>query len=54
VRQKLLDAVAGIAPVLTASAPESERARTLAPAAVSALEDGGLLALKLPQALGGD
>jgi len=53
VRQKLLDAVAGIAPVLTASAPESERARTLAPAAVSALEDAGLLALKLPQALGG-
>ena len=52
-RQKLLDAVAGIAPVLTASAPESERARTLAPEAVSALENAGLLALKLPQALGG-
>jgi alkylation response protein AidB-like acyl-CoA dehydrogenase len=49
----LLDAVAGIAPVLAASAAESERARTLAPAAVRALEDAGLLALKLPAALGG-
>ena len=52
-RQKLLAAVASVADVLTASAPESERLRTLAPAAVSALEDAGLLALKLPAALGG-
>jgi len=49
----LLDAVAGIAPVLAASAAESERGRTLAAAAVRALEDAGLLALKLPAALGG-
>jgi len=49
----LLDAVEKVAPVLAASAAESEGARTLAPAAVAALEDTGLLALKLPAALGG-
>lgn len=49
----LLDAVVKVAPVLAASAAESERARTLAPAAVAALDDAGLLALKLPAALGG-
>jgi alkylation response protein AidB-like acyl-CoA dehydrogenase len=49
----LRDAVEKVAPVLAASAQESERARTLAPAAVAALEDAGLLALKLPATLGG-
>src|SRR5262249_6795735 len=49
----LLDAVEKVAPVLAASAAESERARTLAPAGVAALEDTGRLALKLPAALGG-
>jgi alkylation response protein AidB-like acyl-CoA dehydrogenase len=49
----LLDAVEKVGPVLAASSEESERARTLAPAAVAALEDAGLLALKLPAALGG-
>jgi len=53
VRAKLLDAVASIADVLTASAAESEATRTLAPVAVRALEESGLLALKLPAALGG-
>ena len=52
-RAKLLDAVTSIAEVLTASAAASEAARTLAPAAVRALEESGLLALKLPAALGG-
>src|SRR5262245_64312900 len=49
----LLDAVAGIRDVLVASATESERTTTLAPAAVAALEGAGLLALKLPKVLGG-
>ena len=49
----LLDSVAVIRDALTASAAESERAATLAPAAVAALEGAGLLALKLPKALGG-
>ena len=49
----LVDAVAGIREALAASAAESERAATLAPAAVAALERAGLLALKLPRALGG-
>ena len=48
-----LDAVARIRDVLTASADESERAATLAPAAVEALESAGLLTLKLPATLGG-
>jgi indole-3-acetate monooxygenase len=52
-RHALLDAVAGIRDVLVASASESERTATLAPAAVEALERSGLLALKLPAALGG-
>ena len=49
----LLDSVAAVRPVLAASAVESERTATLAPAAVAALEGAGLLALKLPKALGG-
>ena len=53
VRDALLDAVAGIRDVLATSAAESERAATLAPAAVSALERAGLFRLKLPAALGG-
>jgi alkylation response protein AidB-like acyl-CoA dehydrogenase len=52
-RQGLLDAVERIRPALAASADESERAATLAPRAVAALESAGLLALKLPAALGG-
>src|SRR6185503_14881744 len=52
-REKLLEAVASVADVLAASAAESERLRTLAPATVGALESAGLLALKLPAALGG-
>jgi alkylation response protein AidB-like acyl-CoA dehydrogenase len=49
----LLDAVAKIRDVLAASAEESERGATLALVALAALEDTGLLRLKLPAALGG-
>ena len=49
----LLDRVEKIRPVLLETAVESERATTLAPAAVAALEQAGLLALKLPAVLGG-
>ena len=52
-RQSLLDAVEKIRDVIAASADESERASTLAPAAVTALEESGLFRLKLPAALGG-
>jgi indole-3-acetate monooxygenase len=52
-RQSLLDAVDKIRDVIAASADDSERAATLAPAAVAALEDSGLFRLKLPAALGG-
>jgi len=52
-RQALLEGVARIRDVLIASTDESERATTLVPAAVAALEDAGLLGLKLPAVLGG-
>ena len=52
-RQALLEGVAGIRDVLLSSADESERATTLVPAAVAALEDAGLFGLKLPAVLGG-
>jgi alkylation response protein AidB-like acyl-CoA dehydrogenase len=52
-RQALLDAVHKIRDVIAASADDSERGATLAPAAVAALEDAGLFGLKLPAVLGG-
>ena len=52
-RRFLLDAVESVRDVVAASADESERIGTLAPAAVSAIRDAGLFTLKLPQALGG-
>ena len=52
-RRALLDGVTRVAGVLAASADDSERSATLAPAAIGALEEAGLLALKLPRALGG-
>lgn len=52
-RRFLLDAVESVRDVVAASADESERLGTLAPAAVAAIRDAGLFALKLPQTLGG-
>jgi alkylation response protein AidB-like acyl-CoA dehydrogenase len=52
-RRVLLDAVASIRDVVTAHADEAERTATLPAATVRALQDSGLLALKLPAALGG-
>ncbi len=52
-RRFLLDAVESVRDVVAASADESERLGTLAPAAVSAIRDAGLFTLKLPQSLGG-
>jgi indole-3-acetate monooxygenase len=52
-RQSLLNAVDKIRDVIAASSDESERAATLAPVAVAALDDSGLLKLKLPAVLGG-
>jgi alkylation response protein AidB-like acyl-CoA dehydrogenase len=52
-RARLLAGVERIREVLAATADASERAGTLAPAAVTALQEAGLLALKLPTALGG-
>ena len=52
-RRFLLDAVDSVAPVITASANESEALGTLAPAALDALSSSGLLYLKLPAELGG-
>jgi alkylation response protein AidB-like acyl-CoA dehydrogenase len=52
-RRALLDAVDRVRPVVAAAADEAERLRTLPPAAVAALRDTGLLALKLPAVLGG-
>lgn len=53
VRSALLQAVTEIGPTLAASADESERLATLAPAAVEALRASGLMGLKLPTVLGG-
>ena len=52
-RRFLLDAVESVRDVVAASADESERLGTLAPAAVIAIRDAGLFTLKLPQTLGG-
>ena len=52
-RRLLLDAVEATRDVVAASADESERLGTLAPAAVAAIRDAGLFTLKLPQTLGG-
>lgn len=52
-RRCLLDAVEAVREVVAASADESERLGTLAPAAVAAIRDAGLFTLKLPQTLGG-
>ncbi len=52
-RQFLLNAVSSVRDVVSASADESERLGTLAPAAVDAIREAGLFTLKLPQALGG-
>ena len=52
-RRFLLDAVESVRDVVAASADESERLGTLAPAAVDAIRDAGLFTLKLPQSLGG-
>jgi alkylation response protein AidB-like acyl-CoA dehydrogenase len=52
-RAQLLGAVERIRDVVAAGAEEAERLRTLPPATVRALVDSGLLALKVPAALGG-
>ena len=52
-RDSLLNAVESIAEQVSASARESESSRTLAPAAVAALRDSGLLGMKSPRAVGG-
>ncbi len=52
-RAMLLAAVERLRDVVTASAAEGERLRTLPPATVSALADSGLLGLKVPESLGG-
>jgi indole-3-acetate monooxygenase len=52
-RAVLLAAVERIRDVVAAGAEEAERLRTLPPATVAALCDSGLLALKVPEALGG-
>ena len=52
-RRFLLDAVESVRDTVAASADESERLGTLAPAAVQAIRDAGLFTLKLPQSLGG-
>ncbi len=52
-RRVLLDAVAEVRDVLTAGAEEAEATGTLPAATVDALYESGLLALKLPQVMGG-
>ena len=52
-RRVLLDAVEEVRDVLTAGAEEAEAAGTLPAATVDALYESGLLALKLPQVMGG-
>ena len=52
-RKVLLEAVASVRDVVAASADESERLGTLAPAAVDAIREAGLFTLKLPMPLGG-
>lgn len=52
-RANLLTAVERIRDVVAAGTEEGERLRTLPPATVRALCDSGLLALKVPESLGG-
>jgi indole-3-acetate monooxygenase len=52
-RQVLLEAVERVRATLRAGADEAEANATLPPATVQALDDAGLLALKLPAVLGG-
>jgi len=52
-RAHLLAAVEGIREVVAAGALEAERLGTLPPATVRALAGSGLLALKVPESLGG-
>ena len=52
-RQVLLEAVERVRDTLRAGADEAEANATLPPATVQALDDAGLLALKLPAVLGG-
>jgi indole-3-acetate monooxygenase len=52
-RAMLLDAVAAIGPVLSASGGRSEELNSLAPEAVSALRDAGMFKLKLASEMGG-
>ena len=52
-RQFLLASVEAIRDTVAATADESERIGTLAPAAVEAIRDAGLFTLKLPEILGG-
>ena len=52
-REVLLSSVEGVRETVSASADESERIGTLAPAAVEAIRDAGLFTLKLPEILGG-
>jgi indole-3-acetate monooxygenase len=52
-RRALLDAVDRVRGVVTDGADEAERLRTLPAATVTALNDTGLLGLKLPTVLGG-
>ena len=52
-RDALLALVGEVRETVSASADESERIGTLAPAAVEAMRDAGLFTLKLPEVLGG-
>jgi indole-3-acetate monooxygenase len=52
-RQVLLEAVERVRDTLRAGADDAEANATLPPATVQALDDAGLLALKLPAVLGG-
>ena len=52
-RKVLLASVEEVRETVSASADESERIGTLAPAAVEAMRDAGLFTLKLPAVLGG-
>jgi alkylation response protein AidB-like acyl-CoA dehydrogenase len=52
-RAMLLDAVADIGPILSASGARSEEQNSLAPEAVSALRDAGMFKLKLASDMGG-
>ena len=52
-RKMLLDAVAQIGPILSASGPKSEEQTTLTPDAVNALRDSGMFRLKLAAEMGG-